>query len=601
MQAQAIQGQALTSGSARGPVLFSDTALSFWGGVAPSSGEVIDRHHPLSGQIITGKILAIPNGRGSCTGSSVLMEVILNGNGPAALVLEQADEILALGAIVAELVFGRALPVVSVGSAAFARLREAGWAEVLADGRVCLSTQALPQAASAAADAATSEPTSAQDPATNGVPDGIQLSAQDLEILAGDQGKGRQVAMHIVLRMARLQGATELIDVVQAHIDGCIYTGSASLRFAQQLCAWGAQVKVPTTLNSISVDQRRWRALGIDPAFGEPASALGQAYVDMGAQASYTCAPYLLDSAPLAGEHIVWAESNAVVYANSVLGAYTAKYADFLDICIALTGRAPKAGCHLPGKRYASLRIDVPAPQGADDAYYPLLGYHVGLLCGTQIPVLCGLEKSGLTSDDMKAFGAAFATSSAAPMFHIVGATPEAPNAATALGDKPPVQSFSVSLQDLQHAWRELSSSHEPTVDLVALGNPHFSATECHALARLLQGRQRHPGTQTVLTLGRAVKEQARANGDIAVLEAFGVNLITDTCWCMLDEPVVPVAARVIMTNSGKYAHYAPGLTGRQVHFGSLAVCADTACTGQAPSALPAWLLPRPATESALA
>jgi len=605
MQAQAIQGEALTSGSAQGQVLFSDTALSFWGGVAPTSGEVIDRHHPLSGQIITGKVLAIPNGRGSCTGSSVLMEVILNGNGPTALVLEQADEILALGAIVAELVFGRALPVVSVGSAAFASLQGAAWAEVLADGRVRLSDQA-PSASAMTATAVTgaaagesSSAPSAPHPTISGVPEGMQLSAQDLEILAGAQGKARQVAMQIVLRMARLQGATELIDVVQAHIDGCIYTGSASLRFAQQLCAWGAQVKVPTTLNSISVDQRRWRALGIDPVFGEPASALGQAYVDMGAQASYTCAPYLLDTAPLAGEHIVWAESNAVVYANSVLGAYTAKYADFLDICIALTGRAPKAGCHLPGNRYATLRIDVPAPQGADDAYYPLLGYHVGLLCGTQIPVLCGLENSGLTSDDMKAFGAAFATSSAAPMFHIVDATPEAPDAATALGGKAPAQSFRVSLADLQHSWRELSSSPEPTVDLVALGNPHFSATECHALAHLLQGRQRHPATQTVLTLGRAVKEQARANGDIAVLEAFGVNLITDTCWCMLEEPVVPVAARVIMTNSGKYAHYAPGLTGRQVHFGSLAACAETACTGQAPSALPAWLLGSATTESA--
>ena len=600
MQTQVIQGEALTAGSARGSVLFSDTALSFWGGVAPTSGEVIDRHHPLSGQIITGKVLAIPKGRGSCTGSSVLMEVILNGNGPSALVLEQTDEILALGAIVAELVFGRALPVVSVGSAAFARLRDAVWAEVLADGQVRLSDQALPASPPSPSSKSWSE-SDAKSQALSSAPTDIQLSAQDQEILAGGQGKARQVAMQIVLRMARLQGASELIDVVQAHIDGCIYTGSASLRFAQQLCAWGAQVKVPTTLNSISVDQRRWRALGIDPVFGEPASALGQAYVDMGAQASYTCAPYLLHTAPLAGEHIVWAESNAVVYANSVLGAYTAKYADFLDICIALTGRAPKAGCHLQDKRYATLRIEVPAPAGADDAYYPLLGYHVGLLCGAQIPVICGLQNAAPSSDDLKAFGAAFATSSAAPMFHIVGATPEAPDATTALGGKAPLQSFNVSLQDLQHSWRELSSSAESAVDLVALGNPHFSATECHALARLLQGRQRHPGTQTVLTLGRAVKEQARANGDIAVLEAFGVNLITDTCWCMLDEPVVPVAARVIMTNSGKYAHYAPGLTGRQVHFGSLAACAQTACTGQAPAALPDWLVKPPATKSALA
>jgi predicted aconitase/predicted aconitase with swiveling domain len=590
MQTQAIQGEALTSGSARGPVLFSDTALSFWGGVEPTSGEVIDRHHPLSGQIITGKVLAIPNGRGSCTGSSVLMEVILNGNGPAALVLEQADEILALGAIVAELVFGRVLPVVSVGSAAFARLRHAAWADVHADGQVGLSDTALPVPAAA---------TAPEVAPLSGAATAVHLTAQDQDMLAGGQGKARQVAMQIVLRMARLQGATELIDIVQAHIDGCIYTGAASLRFAQQLCAWGAQVKVPTTLNSISVDQRRWRALGIDPGFGEAASALGQAYVDMGAQASFTCAPYLLDSAPRAGEHIVWAESNAVVYANSVLGACTAKYADFLDICIALTARAPKAGCHLPDNRHATLRIQVPAPPGADDSYYPLLGYHVGLLCGTHIPVLCGLENSALSRDDLKAFGAAFATSSAAPMFHIVGATPEAPDAAAALGGRAPAQSLTVRLQELQNAWRELSSSSEPQVDLVALGNPHFSATECHALAQLLRGRQPHPGTQTVLTLGRAVKEQARANGDIALLEAFGVNLITDTCWCMLDEPVVPVAARVIMTNSGKYAHYAPGLTGRQVHFGSLAACAQTACTGQAPSTLPTWLTSQAQTESA--
>ena len=149
--------------------------------------------------------------------------------------------------------------------------------------------------------------------------------------------------MQLVLRMAELQGASELLDVTQAHIDGCIYTGPASLRFAEQLVAWGARVRVQTTLNSISVDQRRWRALGIDAAFGEPASALGDAYMAMGAQLSFTCAPYLLDSAPARGEQIVWAESNAVVYANSVLAARTLKYPDYLDICCLLyTSPSPR-------------------------------------------------------------------------------------------------------------------------------------------------------------------------------------------------------------------------------------------------------------------
>lgn len=578
MPTHAITGKALTSGTAQAPVLFGDTPLSFWGGVQPTSGEIIDRHHPLSGKIITGQVLALPSGRGSCTGSSVMMEVILNGRGPAALILEQPDEILALGAIVAELVFGKGLPVVVVGSAGFAAVRDAAFAAVNADGSVTLSDSPLPAPAASAAAAPV-----AMDSA-------IQLSATDREILAGTQGKARQVALQVVLRMAQLQGATELIDVVQAHIDGCIYTGSASLRFAEQLRDWGGIVKVPTTLNAISVDQRRWRALGIDAAFGEPASALAQAYVDMGAQASFTCAPYLLDSAPKAGEQIVWAESNAVVYANSVLGAYTAKYADYLDICIALIGRAPKAGCHLPGNRHANLVLRVPAPQGADDAYYPLLGYHLGLLCGARIPAVCGLEDAHPTLDDLKAFGAAFATSSAAPMFHIVGVTPEAPTLHAALGGKQSDSDTTVTLQELATSWRELDSAPQSQCDLVALGNPHFSATECDALAHLLRGRTRHPATATVLTLGRAVHEKARASGAMAILEDFGVTVITDTCWCMLEEPVVPVKAKVIMTNSGKYAHYAPGLTGRAVHFGSLADCAEVACTGNAKGVVPAWL-----------
>lgn len=350
-----------------------------------------------------------------------------------------------------------------------------------------------------------------------------------------------------------------------------------------------------TTLNSISVDQRRWRALGVDPAFAEPASALAQAYVDMGAQPSFTCAPYLLDSAPTADQQIVWAESNAVVYANSVLGAYTAKYADFLDICIALIGRAPKAGCHLAGNRRAKLSIRVPLPGGADDAFYPLIGYHVGPIAGHHIPVICGLDSASPSHDDLKAFGAAFATTSSAPMFHIVNVTPEASSLQAALGGMPAESEHQITLEEPQQAWRELDSAADEKVDLVALGNPHFSVTECAALARLVQARQRSATTNVVLTLGRAVNAQADCTGDIAVLKAFGVKLITDTCWCMLEEPIVPVLARVIMTNSGKYAHYAPGLTGRQVHFGSLADCVDVACTGLATNELPAWLtIPSP-------
>ena len=582
-----LTGRSLVAGAAQGALLFADVGLSFWGGVDSATGEVIDRHHPLSGEYLAGCVLAIPSGRGSCTGSSVLMELISNGHAPAALVLAEPDEILTLGVLVAQTIFERSLPVLCIGQEAFAALRGGAFARV-ENTEVSVFDQPP-------GDAWQTIDSPLQKDATH---TSIELTEHDQALLDGELGKAAQVAMQIVLRMAELQGARRLVDVTQAHIDGCIYTGPASLRFARQLVQWGAKVRVPTTLNSISVDQRRWRELGVDPALGEPASALGDAYMAMGAQLSYTCAPYLLDSAPKAGEQIVWAESNAVVYANSVLGARTLKYPDYLDICIALTGRAPLIGCHLDAQRKARLQIELPALDDLDDAFYPLLGYHIGALAGSRVPLVLGLEKRKPSLDDLKAFGAAFATTSAAPLFHIAGVTPEAIDPAQVLeaGTRIPVEK--IRLQDLMLSWRELNSARDPRVDVVSLGNPHFSLSEFAHLARLCRGRHKHPDVVLAITCGRAVLEQAREAGHIAVIEAFGATLVTDTCWCMLGEPVIPPAATTLMTNSGKYAHYAPGLVGRKVHFASLAECVDAACSATASGRLPAWLQPAAQLES---
>lgn len=574
-----LNGRSLIGGSAQGELLFADVGLSFWGGVDPSSGEIIDRHHPLSGAQLTGRVLAIPSGRGSCTGSSVMMELISTGHAPAALILAEVDEILTLGVLLAEMIFERSLPVLCVGKEAFAHLRGRTFARVegttlhLYD--AIPSTSLLPEVPQSGAQSSSSS---------------VVLTDRDRAMLAGQHGKATQVAMQVVLRMAELQGAQSLIDVTQAHIDGCIYTGPSSLRFAEQLVEWGARVSVPTTLNSISVDQRRWRELGVDPSFGGPASALGDAYMAMGAQLSYTCAPYLLDTAPKAGEQIVWAESNAVVFANSVLAARTMKYPDYLDICIAICGRAPLSGCHLDENRKARLRIEVKGIGDVDDAFYPLLGYRIGALAGKQVPLVMGLEQAKPNLDDLKAFGAAFGTTSAAPLFHIAGVTPEAlnPRHVIAPGEEIPV--LEVGLADLVASWSELNSAQESRVDVVSLGNPHFSFSEFGRLADLCRGRRKHPDLAFVVTCGRAVLEQARTAGYIADIEAFGANIVTDTCWCMLGEPVIPPAAKVLMTNSAKYAHYAPGLVGRSVHFACLADCVEAGTRGFASRVLPNWL-----------
>ena len=273
-----------------------------------------------------------------------------------------------------------------------------------------------------------------------------------------------------------------------------------------------------------------------------------------------------------------------------MLGARTQKYADFLDICTALTGRAPLAGCHLDSGRRAARVFRVSVPAGHDDAFYPLLGYWIGLRSPTGIPAVLGLEDARPSRDDLKAFGAAFATTSAAPLFHLVGVTPEAPTLAAVAA--PELEIEDIGLADLRQAWAELDSASTREVQLVALGNPHFSAEECQQLADLCRGRHRHPQVALVITLGREVRAAAERSGALAQLEVFGAQLVGDTCWCMLGEPLVPPHARTLLTNSGKFAHYGPGLTGGELRFAGLAACVEAACTGLAPAGPPGWLAP---------
>ncbi|MDK1481826.1 aconitase X, partial [Sinorhizobium sp. 6-117] len=316
----------------------------------------------------------------------------------------------------------------------------------------------------------------------------------------------------------------------------------------------------------------------------DPAARLADAYVRMGCRPTFTCSPYLLDSAPRAGESIAWAESNAVIFANSVLGARTAKHPDFLDLCIALTGRAPRSGVYLDEHRKARRVIDVDLPEGVDDAFWPLIGYLAGRAAPDRIPLLRGLAPAQPTRDDLKALCAAFGTTSAAPMLHVEGVTPEADGAAAEDADY-----ATINRADMAAAWSSLNDGPD-AVELVAIGSPHASLGECLALADALGGRKRHPEVVVIVTAAHQVIADARSEGTLARLEMSGVQVLPDLCWCSISEPVFPTKTRALITNSGKYAHYGPGLSGRTVRFGSLADCITAALTGRVPARLPDWL-----------
>ena len=573
-----INYQSIIGGNASGELLVSETGLSFWGGVNPATGRIIDQHHPLHNQNLNGKILALPSGRGSCSGSGVMLELLLNKVAPAALILFETEDILTLGVMVSEVLFERSIPVCRITAEDFNQLKSGGLAEI-SDGMISTLS-------------ASSENTQRDFTDTKNISEStVNLSETDQELLNGNHGKAAQLAMQIVVRMANLQGAKELVDVAQAHIDACVYNGPSSLMFAQQLESLGGKVRIPTTLNSLSVDKRCWKQQGVAEEFGTPASQLGDAYIAMGAKPSYTCAPYLLDSAPKFGQQIVWAESNAVSYANSVIGARTQKYPDFLDACIALTGRAPATGTHLEDGRIPSLKVRVADvdKNRVDDAFWPLLGYHIGVISQNTIPIVYGLEDFSPTPDDLKAFSAAFATTSSVPMYHMAAITPEADTAAKAMPSS--IKSVEVDIPGLLESWRELNSASSDCVDVVCLGNPHFSATECTELARLCKGRSKHRAVTVIVTLSRDIYKTAIDSGAVESLKSFGVQFINDTCWCMIEEPIIPVESSVLMTNSGKYAHYGPGLVNRLMHFGSLAQCVDAACSGKHVQVPPDWQL----------
>lgn len=569
----ALTGISQIPGQSSGRLLTSTVELSFWGGVDSSTSEVIDRHHPLSGQHLQGTILAIPGGRGSCSGSGVILELILNGKGPRALVFARREDVLTLGVLVAKEVFGKSIPVIILGTDDFKRLPNARYASVDGDQVRIIDDQAgLPLRSY-------SEKSTPSIFASN-----IELSDFDKDCLNSKHGAAAQIAMRIILQMAELQGVKTLIYVSQVHIDGCVYTGQASLSFAQRLRDQDGKVLVPTTMNSISIDQRRWRLQGVDYTFGSAADQLAKAYTDMGAKPTFTCAPYLLDSKPKPGDQVAWAESNAVVFANSVLGARTMKYPDFLDIAIALTGRALDGDMHSEKGRRAKLIVKVEnfgESKELEESFWPLLGYCVGGMAGHRIPAVVGCDELKPTIDDLKNFGAAFATVASAPMFHMVGVTPEAPNLYVISPNAHDIQSTRLTLKHLVECRRKLNSADpiEP-IDLLSLGSPHFSYDEFAKLTALIRGRTKHRHVEVVVTTSRHTYRAASDAGFILELERFGVKVVTDTCWCMMVEPVIPSSAKVIMTNSAKYAHYGPGLTGRRMRFGSLKECVKTACTG---------------------
>ncbi len=412
----------------------------------------------------------------------------------------------------------------------------------------------------------------------------VKLSVKDRQMLEGQYGDAAKLAMSILVRMAEVYGATELMNVTQAHVDGCALMSDSNLEFAETLVARGGRVSIPTTLNMIPLDLQNWQRLRIPKAFAAKAMRLAKAHTDMGCVPTWTCAPYQGYLTPRFGQQIAWGESNAVVYANSVLGARTNRYGDFMDICAAITGRVPKAGLHLKENRKGQLLlrlVDISPKLREDESFYVALGHLMGNLVQDKVPVIEGLPVRA-TDDQLKALGAAAASSGAVALFHAIGVTPEANTLEEAFQGSNPERIIDVRFSDLKAAWSDLSTTAEgEKLDVVILGCPHFSFAEFRQLAQTIDdlgSGSRHPACKMLILTSQTSYSLLQRSKFVDPLTDFGVEIILDTC--MFHSPIIEPETNVIMTNSGKCAYYAPGHLGVQVAFGSLRDCIRSAKKG---------------------
>jgi len=417
----------------------------------------------------------------------------------------------------------------------------------------------------------------------------FELTERDQAILAGEEGRAAQIALRIVIRIAVVQGAKRLLDISNVHVGGSIYTGQASLYVIETLAELGAQVRVPTSINAISIDRLRWRDQNVDPEFAGYADRLATAFEKMGAKPIFSCTPYVFPDSPKLGDDIVWAESNAIVYSNSVLGARTNRHGDFLDICAAITGRAPYCGLHLDENRKGNFLINVPRLTNLDSSFYTVLGYLIGKHAGSDIPVINGLDEKPKI-EDLKYLSSTLATSGAVGLFHMVGVTPEAPTLKQALGGGNASRTLDVTREELLSVFTKLSTAHDEKLDLVLLGSPHFTLGDFKELAELVVGKQANGKCDVLITTSQFIYKQAQETGYVERIERFGARVSTDLCLCMLNASMFPPSTKTAMTNSGKFAHYGPGLIGKGVYFGSLQDCVNSAIAGKRVIEHPRWL-----------
>ncbi len=373
----------------------------------------------------------------------------------------------------------------------------------------------------------------------------LELKPEERAMLDGKRGKATRKAMEIITLLGEIYGAKRLIPISSVQIAGVSYDnlGEPGLEFLSDMAADG-RVRVLTTLNPAGMDLEDWEKHGISSDFAKNQERVVDAFAKMGVMTTCTCTPYLVGNLPHYGEHIAWAESSAVCFANSVIGARTNREGGPSALAAALTGLTAEYGFHLDENRVAEVKYEVRANlRGTDD--FGLLGQVIGERTNKAIPFITGISKA--TTEDLKSFCASAATYGGVAMFHMEGITPSR----TAIPEKTEV----VVQEDLEKA-REKLDDEGAEIDFISIGCPHASIGEIAQIATMLDGKTVKNGKTVWITTARPTKDLAVKMGYYDKIERSGAFLVSDACCA-----VAPLKGRFkgLMTDSAKACFYARG------------------------------------------
>jgi predicted aconitase len=396
----------------------------------------------------------------------------------------------------------------------------------------------------------------------------MYLTEKEQKMLNGEEGYAVKKSMEILVALGDIYGAERLIKVGSVQVAGVSYhnLGDAGLEFLNELAKDG-RVKVLTTLNPAGMDLENWRQLGISEEFAEKQNMVIDAFKKMGILISCTCTPYLIGNLPLYGEHIAWAESSAVTFANSVIGAKTNREGGPSALAAAFVGKTPCYGLHLDENRAPNIHVQVNASL-KKFSDWGALGYSIGKKAENKIPYITGIKDAEL--DELKSFCASVVTYGSKPLFYMKGITPAAER------HQPPKEKATVEDRDIKEAYENINDE-VTDIELVCIGCPHCSIKEIAKIAELLKDKRASPNTEFWVASSRVAKQIADRRGYTEIIERAGGKFACDTCMA-----VAPLKGRFksVATTSAKGCYYSRH-NNMKTKMGSLEECIEAAVSGK--------------------